>query len=142
MHLLRGAVRNYAWGSRTALADFAGRPSPTAHPEAELWLGAHPGDPARLETADGEVSLLEVIRADPVGELGAEVQARFGEVQPVEFVGLETSSAPDNQLPAFAGTAAGCAVTESTGMTADAAGTTASTPSRARPGILGERRRS
>lgn len=72
----------------------------------------------------------------------AEVQARFGEVQPVEFVGLETSSAPDNQLPAFAGTAAGCAVTESTGMTGDAAGTTASTPSRARPGILGERRRS
>ena len=45
-------------------------------------------------------------------------------------------------LPAFAGTAAGCAVTESTGMTADAAGTTTSTPSRARPGIFGERRRS
>ena len=82
MHLLRGAVRNYAWGSRTALADFAGRPSPTAHPEAELWLGANPGDPARLETADGEVSLLDVIRADPGAELGPEVLARFGEMLP------------------------------------------------------------
>ena len=61
------------------MADFAGRPSPSAHPEAELWLGANPGDPARLETADGEVSLLDVIRADPAGELGPEVVARFGE---------------------------------------------------------------
>lgn len=82
MHLLRGAVRNYAWGSRTALADFAGRPSPSAHPEAELWLGANPGDPARLATADGEVSLLDVIRADPASELGPEVVARFGESLP------------------------------------------------------------
>src|SRR3981081_303620 len=46
VHLLRGAVRTYAWGSRTAIADFTGRPSPTPHPEAELWFGAHPGDPA------------------------------------------------------------------------------------------------
>ncbi|MDR3662722.1 MAG: mannose-6-phosphate isomerase, class I, partial [Mycobacterium sp.] len=82
MHLLRGAVRNYAWGSRTALADFAGRPSPTAHPEAELWLGANPGDPACLQTAAGETSLLDAIRADPDGELGPEVRARFGDALP------------------------------------------------------------
>jgi mannose-6-phosphate isomerase len=82
VHLLRGAVRNYAWGSRTALADFAGRPSPTAHPEAELWLGANPGDPACLQTADGETSLLEAIQADPDGELGPEVRARFGDALP------------------------------------------------------------
>ena len=59
MHLLRGAVRTYAWGSRTAIADFTGRPSPTAHPEAELWLGAHPGDPTRLVTDEGEQPLLD-----------------------------------------------------------------------------------
>ena len=46
MELLRGAIRTYAWGSRTAIADFTGRTAPTAHPEAELWLGAHPADPA------------------------------------------------------------------------------------------------
>ena len=40
MHLLRGAVRTYAWGSRTAIAEFTGAPSPTPHPEAELWFGA------------------------------------------------------------------------------------------------------
>ena len=82
MHLLRGAVRTYAWGSRTAIADFTGAPSPTAHPEAELWFGAHPGDPAHLCTDDGEQSLLEALRADPEGELGAAVRGRFGDTLP------------------------------------------------------------
>ncbi|MDT5130043.1 MAG: mannose-6-phosphate isomerase, partial [Mycobacterium sp.] len=82
MDLLHGAVRTYAWGSRTAIAEFTGRPSPTAHPEAELWFGAHPGDSARLETDSGEQSLLEVIRADPEGQLGAATRERFGDALP------------------------------------------------------------
>lgn len=82
MHLLRGAVRTYAWGSRTAIAEFTGRPSPTMHPEAELWFGAHPGDPAMLKTDDGERSLLDALHDDPEGQLGATVCARFGETLP------------------------------------------------------------
>ncbi|OBA83160.1 mannose-6-phosphate isomerase, class I [Mycobacterium sp. 1164966.3] len=82
MELLRGALRTYAWGSRTDIADFTGRPVPAAHPEAELWFGAHPGDPAWLETADGEVSLLQALVADPEGQLGSASRARFGDVLP------------------------------------------------------------
>ena len=82
MELLRGALRTYAWGSRTAIAEFTGRPVPAAHPEAELWFGAHPGDPAWLETAEGETSLLEVLVADPEGQLGSALCARFGDVLP------------------------------------------------------------
>ncbi|QUR66622.1 mannose-6-phosphate isomerase, class I [Mycobacterium spongiae] len=82
MELLRGALRTYAWGSRTAIAEFTGRPMPAAHPEAELWFGAHPGDPARLETANGEVSLLDALVADPEGQLGPASRARFGDVLP------------------------------------------------------------
>ena len=77
MHLLHGAIRNYAWGSRTAIAEFTGRPAPAPHPEAELWLGAHPGDPAMLETPEGDTSLLEAIAADPDGQLGPSVSDRF-----------------------------------------------------------------
>lgn len=82
MELLRGAVRTYAWGSRTAIAEFTGRPVPAAHPEAELWFGAHPGDPAFLETASGESSLLDALVADPEGQLGGVARARFGDVLP------------------------------------------------------------
>ena len=42
VQLLHGAIRTYAWGSRTAIAGVHRPPGPTAHPEAELWLGAHP----------------------------------------------------------------------------------------------------
>jgi mannose-6-phosphate isomerase len=80
--LLRGSIRTYAWGSRTAIAEFTGRPVPTPHPEAELWFGAHPEDPARLETANGETSLLDTLLADPEGQLGAVVRARFGDALP------------------------------------------------------------
>src|SRR3954447_18554298 len=39
--------RDYAWGSRTAIAGLLGT-EPSGGPEAELWLGAHPGSPARV----------------------------------------------------------------------------------------------
>jgi mannose-6-phosphate isomerase len=55
---------------------------PAAHPEAELWFGAHPGDPAFLETEQGETSLLEALVADPEGQLGSTARARFGDVLP------------------------------------------------------------
>ena len=82
MQLIRGAIRTYAWGSRNAIAEFTGRPTPTAHPEAELWLGAHPADPAQLEGPHGETSLLDAISADPEGQLGSAVRDRFGDVLP------------------------------------------------------------
>src|SRR6478735_21518 len=37
--------RDYAWGSRTLIADLEGR-APAPRPEAEIWFGDHPGDPA------------------------------------------------------------------------------------------------
>ncbi len=75
-------MRTYAWGSRTAIAEFTGGPNPSAHPEAELWFGAHPADPAWLQTDVGEQSLLEALRADPEGELGPVVRGRFGDTLP------------------------------------------------------------
>ena len=71
MWRLRGRIRPYAWGSRTGIATVQGR-EPSGGPEAELWFGAHPGDPSLLDDAGGR-SLLDVITADPVRALGAEV---------------------------------------------------------------------
>ncbi|MFD4264182.1 mannose-6-phosphate isomerase, class I [Rhodococcus sp. NPDC058481] len=82
MRQLQGALRTYAWGSRTAIAELCGRPVPSNHPEAEVWLGAHPADPARLLGAAGPVSLLEAVDADPAGQLGDRARAEFGDRLP------------------------------------------------------------
>jgi mannose-6-phosphate isomerase len=76
MHRLAAPVRPYAWGSRTALAALQGRPAPADGPEAELWVGAHPGAPAVL-SGSGE-PLDAAILADPDGWLGPDVAAEFG----------------------------------------------------------------
>ncbi|WP_025155535.1 mannose-6-phosphate isomerase, class I [Leifsonia aquatica] len=39
--------RDYAWGSLTAIPELLGT-APSGAPEAELWLGAHPGSPSRI----------------------------------------------------------------------------------------------
>ncbi len=39
--------RDYAWGSTTAIASYLGT-TPSGRPEAELWLGSHPGSPSRV----------------------------------------------------------------------------------------------
>jgi len=75
---LEGALRSYAWGSRTAIAELRGLATPSNHPEAELWLGAHPGDPARVITESGSESLLEVLHREPERELGRENLEAFG----------------------------------------------------------------
>ena len=46
MEQLDNAVRPYAWGSRTVIAELLGEPVPSPHPQAEMWLGAHPADPS------------------------------------------------------------------------------------------------
>ncbi len=71
-------VQPYAWGSRTSIAGLQGRPAPTEQPEAELWMGAHPSAPSRLDRGSGLTTLDAVIAADPAGELGAACAARFG----------------------------------------------------------------
>lgn len=76
MELLRNAVRPYAWGSRTTIAELLGQPVPAPHPQAELWMGSHPGDPSVLVGSDQ--TLLERIDADPEGELGAATARRWG----------------------------------------------------------------
>jgi mannose-6-phosphate isomerase len=75
---LTGAVRDYAWGSRTAIARLQGRPVPSPGPEAELWLGAHPAAPSTVLTPSGPVSLADLISHAPQRWLGPDVTARFG----------------------------------------------------------------
>ncbi len=80
--VLDNPVLNYAWGSRTAIADLLGRPSPGDRPEAELWIGAHPKAPSRVVSPPGLGTLDVAIQNDPVNILGREVCDRFGNELP------------------------------------------------------------
>ncbi|MEU8030033.1 mannose-6-phosphate isomerase, class I [Streptomyces sp. NPDC049099] len=73
MDRLENTVRPYAWGSTTAIPHLLGV-EPTGEPQAEMWMGAHPGAPSR--TARG--TLVDVIDAGPERELGPETVAKFG----------------------------------------------------------------
>jgi mannose-6-phosphate isomerase len=78
MDLLDNVIQPYAWGSRTAIAELLGQPSPSAHSQAELWLGAHPGGPSRVRRGSNVQTLLDAIRSSPERELGEAVARRFG----------------------------------------------------------------
>lgn len=57
---LDNPIQNYAWGSRTVLAQMRGVPAPTEQPEAEVWVGAHPSAPS-LAHYEGERKALNLL---------------------------------------------------------------------------------
>ncbi len=68
-HVLDTITRDYAWGSTSLLADLRGD-EPTDAPEAEVWLGAHPGAPSRIRVDGVPIGLDEAIDADGATWLG------------------------------------------------------------------------
>ncbi|MGC9440446.1 mannose-6-phosphate isomerase, class I [Streptomyces sp. WG5] len=78
MDLLQPVIKPYAWGSHEALARLQGRRTPSAGPEAELWMGAHPSGPAGMTRGGRELTLLDAVSGGPERELGAACARRFG----------------------------------------------------------------
>ncbi|MFJ2094896.1 mannose-6-phosphate isomerase, class I [Streptomyces sp. NPDC087901] len=90
MDRLSNTVRPYAWGSTTLIPALLGV-APTGEPQAEMWMGAHPGAPSRITRTGAaaevpntpsatpvEQTLTDVIAADPAGELGQAAVEKFG----------------------------------------------------------------
>ncbi|MGP6175194.1 mannose-6-phosphate isomerase, class I [Corynebacterium sp. A21] len=78
MHQLTGIIRAYPWGSRSLIPALRGAKVPSERPEAELWFGAHPGDPSTI----AGTPLTEIIAADPAAALGQRVLEEHGETLP------------------------------------------------------------
>jgi mannose-6-phosphate isomerase len=122
VELLHNAIRPYAWGSRTAISELLGKTVPAQHPEAELWMGAHPGDPSRVVGPDGSKrSLLELLAEDPRGQLGEACATRWGGRLPFLMKVLAAEEALSLQAhPSAEQAAAGFAAEERAGVPMDA----------------------
>lgn len=117
MDRLHNTVRPYAWGSPTAIPELLGT-APTGEPQAELWMGAHPGAPSRLDRG----ALNEVIAADPVHELGSRTVAKFGPRLPFLFKVLAAGAPLSLQVhPDLARAKEGFAAEQRAGIPIDAA---------------------
>jgi len=122
--LLSPEIQPYPWGTVDAIADLQGRPVPAPGPEAELWMGAHPSAPAKLDRSlpspvplGTPVTLDTVIAADPERELGTEVAARFGGRLPFLLKVLSAARALSIQVhPSRAQAEAGYAAENARGL--------------------------
>ncbi|WP_030759747.1 mannose-6-phosphate isomerase, class I [Streptomyces griseus] len=116
MERLVNTVRPYAWGSTTAIPELLGT-APTGEPQAEMWMGAHPGAPSL--TARGPLNAL--IEADPVRELGRAAVDRFGPRLPFLLKLLAAGAPLSLQVhPDLDQARAGYAAEEAAGIPADA----------------------
>ncbi|MEU5778309.1 mannose-6-phosphate isomerase, class I [Streptomyces venezuelae] len=116
MDRLTNTIRPYAWGSTTAIAELIGA-EPSGEPQAEMWMGAHPGAPSRTERG----ALNEVIDADPERELGTAAAAKFGPRLPFLLKILAAGAPLSLQVhPDLAQAKAGYADEENRGVPVDA----------------------
>jgi len=114
---LRNTIHPYAWGSPTAIPQLLGVDNPTGAPQAELWMGAHPTAPSRLNRSGREVSLDQVVAAAPEVELGKATAERFGGRLPFLLKVLAARRALSIQLhPDRAQAEAGFAAEEARGV--------------------------
>ncbi len=62
--LLKNTVREYEWGSHTAIPELLGQPA-SGRPQAELWMGTHPGAPSMVRYQGGWIPLSRLIEKYP-----------------------------------------------------------------------------
>ncbi len=85
IYKIRNSIMEYTWGSGTDIPLLLGIENRRNIPMAELWMGAHPKAPSRVETENGVQSLSTLIRDDPEGVLGERVVREFGKTLPFLF---------------------------------------------------------
>ena len=116
MQRLTNTVKQYAWGAASGIPEILGR-EPDGAPAAELWVGAHPGAPSRV---DG-TGLDDLIAQDPVRHLGETSIARFGARLPFLLKVLSAGTALSIQShPSLEQAARGFAAEEAAGIPRDA----------------------
>lgn len=82
---MKNRIQPYPWGSQTVIADLLGTDCPSAEPQAELWMGAHPKAPSQVYDQNRWISLPELIRTNPIQVLGKATAVRYHNRLPFLF---------------------------------------------------------
>jgi len=82
---LKNPIREYAWGSTTALQSLLGLAGSQGKPMAELWMGAHPKAPSQIRVSGEWKPLNEAIETFPEEILGTRVTEVFSGKLPFLF---------------------------------------------------------
>lgn len=86
-------IQNYAWGSKSAMADLLGYENEDDKPMAELWMGAHPKSPSFLQQGDGtKMRLNDYLAENPEEALGSETASFYKNRLPFLFKVLAAGS--------------------------------------------------
>ncbi|MEF1339189.1 mannose-6-phosphate isomerase, class I, partial [Vibrio rotiferianus] len=75
IYTLNNPIKNFPWGSRTAISDHFGIENPTSAHQAELWMGAHPLASSSISLDGVDVHLCDAIAQNPEYWLGKQVPA-------------------------------------------------------------------
>lgn len=78
LYKLNNVIQPFAWGSRTAMSQLFGVENSNNEPQAELWMGAHPGG-CSVISESGQL-LSDFIGQNKVKALGEYTESRFGEL--------------------------------------------------------------
>jgi mannose-6-phosphate isomerase len=83
--LMKNTIQHYAWGSTSAIQKLIGEPYSDPEPAAELWMGAHPKAPSRVQYQGQWLSLADLIAMHPQEILGEQIAEKFNNQLPYLF---------------------------------------------------------
>lgn len=77
---LDNPVKNYEWGSKTAIQSLFGIDNPNGEPQAEIWMGAHPNGCSTVSIDGESVLLSKLIQSNQEAILSKATAEQFGEL--------------------------------------------------------------
>lgn len=82
---LKNIIKEYPWGSHTAIPELLGKKGVYGKPQAEMWMGAHPLAPSMVKTGRRWEPLSDLIKKNPVAILGKHCAEKYKDKLPYLF---------------------------------------------------------
>ncbi|MDW6002148.1 mannose-6-phosphate isomerase, class I [Vibrio mangrovi] len=77
-YLMQNVIQNYAWGSTQSINHLFNIPNPEHQPQAEIWMGAHPGGCSQIISGNQQHSLAGFIQSHLSLCLSEQIRQAYG----------------------------------------------------------------